>query len=46
MPAAAVIQDPQALSGFIGRKAFVGGLLGFLLNFQGSTLKVRKKPAD
>ena len=26
MPAAAVIQRPQALSGFIGRKASVGGL--------------------
>ena len=32
MPAAAVIQRPQALSGFIGRKASVGGL-----NFFGKT---------
>ncbi len=27
MPAAAVKRDPQALSGFIGRKASVGGLV-------------------
>ena len=30
MPAAAVIRDPRALSGFTGRKEFVGALLGFL----------------
>ena len=32
MPAAAVIQRPQALSGFIGRKAFVGGFDSPVLN--------------
>ncbi len=45
MPEASVMRDPQALSGFIGRKAFVGDLLGFLLNIQGSTLEAQKKPA-
>ena len=43
MPAAAVIQSPQALSGFIGRKASVGVLLSFLLKFQGLTLEKQKK---
>ena len=42
MPAAAVIQNPQALSGFIGREEFVGGLLSFLLNFRSLTLELRK----
>ncbi len=37
MPAAAVIQNPQALSGFIGRKVFVGGSVSLILNFLGST---------
>ena len=37
MPAAAVIQNPQALSGFIGRKVFVGGLDSPVLNTSGST---------
>ncbi len=32
VPAAAVIHRVQALSGFIGRKAFVGGLLSLKLN--------------
>lgn len=32
MPAAAVIQRPQALSGFIGRKGRVGGLVSLMLN--------------
>ncbi|KAF0120954.1 MAG: hypothetical protein FD151_1454 [bacterium] len=32
MPAAAVIRVPQALSGIIGRKASVGGLMRSLLN--------------
>ena len=32
MPAAAVIRGPQALSGFIGRKELVGGLLSWILN--------------
>ena len=31
VPAAAVIRREQALSGFIGRKAFVGGLLSLKL---------------
>jgi hypothetical protein len=46
VPAAAVIQSPQALSGFIGRKGSVGGLLSFLLNFQGLTLESQKKLPD
>ncbi len=37
MPAAAVKQNPQALSGFIGRKVFVGGLLSLILNLSGLT---------
>ena len=32
VPAAAVIRMEQALSGFIGRKARVGGLLSKVLN--------------
>ena len=32
MPAAAVIRRMRALSGIIGRKAFVGGYLSLLLN--------------
>ena len=32
VPAAAVIRRGRALSGFIGRKALVGGLLGRELN--------------
>ncbi len=31
VPAAAVIRRMQALSGFIGRKEFVGGLLSLML---------------
>lgn len=46
MPAEAVKQSPQALSGFTGRKASVAGLKGFLLKLQGSTLEVQEKPAD
>ena len=46
MPAAAVIQIPRALSGFIGRKASVGVLLSFLLNIQSSTLEMQKKLAE
>ena len=42
MPAAAVIQNPQALPGFIGRKGSVGVPQHLLLNFQGSTLKMPK----
>ena len=43
MPAAAVIQNLQALSGFIGRKGSVGVPSSFLLNLQGSTLKLQEK---
>ena len=32
VPAAAVIRGVQALSGIIGRKAFVGGMLSLVLN--------------
>jgi hypothetical protein len=32
VPAAAVIRGVQALSGFIGRKASVGGFLSLMLN--------------
>ena len=32
VPAAAVIRRVQALSGIIGRKEFVGGLLSLVLN--------------
>ena len=32
VPAAAVRRRMQALSGFIGRKEFVGGLLSLMLN--------------
>ena len=44
MPAAAVIRDPKALSGFIGRKESVGVPSGFLLNIKGLTLEVQEKP--
>ena len=40
MPAAAVIQNPQALSGFIGRKVFVGGMESLTLNILGLTREV------
>ena len=43
MPAAAVIQNPQALSGFIGREASVGGTSSFLLKFRGLTLEMQKR---
>ena len=46
MPAAAVIQSPQALSGFIGRKVSVGGLSSFLLKLQSLTLEMRKILTD
>ena len=42
MPAAAVIREPQALSGIIGRKGSVGALFHLSLNFQGLTLELRK----
>lgn len=38
-PAAAVKRDPQALPGFIGRKAFVGGSTSLWLKTQGLTLR-------
>ena len=34
VPAAAVIRRRQALSGIIGRKEFVGGLLSLVLNIE------------
>lgn len=43
MPAAAVIQNPQALSGFIGRKVFVGCMESLVLNTSGSTRGVNRK---
>ena len=46
MPAAAVIQSPQALSGFIGRKASVAGLESLLLNIKGSTFGMQRKLLD
>ena len=39
VPAAAVIRRGQALSGFIGRKEFVGGLLSLML-------KIGAQPRD
>ncbi len=45
MPAVAVKQSLRALFGFIGRKAPVAVPQGSLLNFQGSTLEVQRKPA-
>ena len=37
VPAPAVIRRPQALSGFIGRKESVGGLLSLMLKTLGLT---------
>ncbi len=37
VPAAAVIRMSQALSGIIGRKARLGGLLSLMLKMRGST---------
>jgi len=45
VPAVAVKQSPQALSGFIGRKVSVAGPPSFLLNIQGSTLEMQGKLA-
>ena len=42
MPAAAVIQRPRALPGFIGRKGSVGGLVSFGLKLIGSTFEMLK----
>ena len=38
VPAAAVIRGVQALSGIIGRKEFVGGLLSLVLNAEAQPL--------
>ena len=38
VPAAAVIRRVQALSGIIGRKEFVGGLLSLVLNAEAQPL--------
>ena len=38
VPAAAVIRRVQALSGIIGRKEFVGGLLSLVLNTEAQLL--------
>ena len=43
MPAAAVIREPQALSGIIGRKGSVGVLSSFLLKISRSTGEMQKK---
>ena len=40
MPAGAVIQSPQALPGFIGRKGSVGGKVSFELKLIGSTFEL------
>ena len=45
MPAAAVIRREQALSGFIGRKARVGGLLSQDVKAGGSTRGLHLKLA-
>lgn len=42
MPAGAVIQNPQALPGFIGRKGSVGGKVSFELNLIGLTFELFK----
>lgn len=46
MPAAAVTQSPQALSGLIGRKASVAGLESLLLNTKGLTFGMQGKLPD
>jgi hypothetical protein len=42
VPEASVIRDPQALSGFIGRKEFVGGLKSFLLKTEAQPQECKK----
>ena len=42
MPAGAVIQNPQALPGFIGRKGSVGGAVSFKLKLVGLTFEMLK----
>ena len=46
MPAAAVIQNPRALSGFIGRKGSVAGLVSLWLNTRSSTFGMPGKLQD
>ena len=46
MPAAAVKQNPQALPGFIGRKASVAGLVSRRLNSESSTFRLPAKLPD
>ena len=46
MPAAAVIQNPQALSGFIGRKASADGLVSLWLKLESSTFEMPRKLPD
>ena len=46
MPEASVIREPQALSGFIGRKASVAGLESLLLKTKGSTFGMQRKLPD
>ena len=46
MPAGAVIQNPQALPGFIGRKASVGGRKSLWLKLIGLTFELREKLSD
>jgi len=46
VPAGAVIQNPQALSGFIGRKGSVGGLVNLALNTSGLTWGLRQRLLD
>ena len=43
MPAGAVIQRPQALSGITGRKGCVGGVISPFSNLPGSTRKLEGK---
>ena len=42
MPAGAVIQNPRALPGFIGRKGCVGGQVSFKLKLIGLTFEMLK----
>ena len=46
MPAAAVIQNPRALSGFIGRKGSVAGFVSLWLNTRSSTFGMPGKLQD
>ena len=46
MPEASVIRDPQVLSGFIGRKASVGGQISLWLKPHGSTMGMPERLFD